>query len=174
MHWYRFVSDDHGITVTMSWWVLAAYIAAIVGGVLLFRFAAVGGLPWVFSRIGSGRMGIYAAGLVMFPAGFLMIFGGVGIFQWGKYKLQIDTQGVYWRHEFQLRQGAWDHLWTWDIYQNPATGQRDIHLEFYQGDTVDIFDDKSLGENFSKLVDFAVQRAQMADRDGHRRRLLEE
>jgi hypothetical protein len=173
MHWYRFISDDQGITVTMSWWVLVAYIAAILGGVFLFRFAAVGGLPWVFSRIGSGRLGIYAAALIMVPAGALMIFGGVGIYQWERYKLQIDKEGVYWRHEREIRQGTWDQLWTWQIYQMVATGRRDIHLEFYQGDTVDILEDKSLGENFSRLVDFAVQRAQAADRDGHRRRLLE-
>ncbi len=173
MHWHQLTSTDHTITVTVSWWVPIVSAAAVVIGVLLFRAAAIGVMPWVFSNTGSGRASRSFSRLAMMPGGFIMIAGAAGIWLWFASDLRLDDQGVYWHQgDRKVKQGTWDRLWQATLSQYGKAGRKFVTLEFFQGDLITFMEDEDVGQDFSKLLDFVVQHVQKVNLKEQQRRLL--
>ncbi len=174
MHWYQFVSTDHGITVSVAWWAPVVSIAALIFGIVLFRAMAVGGLPWIFSNFGVGRFGRYTMLFAMLPAGAFMVLGVLGLFKSLKYKIQVDEQGIYWdQGSHSVQRDSWDRLWDCKVYNTKSVGQRMITLEFFQGDNISFSEnDAQWGGNFSILMDFIARQVREVDLDDQRSRLL--
>jgi hypothetical protein len=178
VHWYQFTFMDHSITATIAWWVPVVSVASIVAGVFLFRAAAVGGLPWIFSKADFGYFGRKVTRFVMLPSVVVMVVGGIGLWRWWSYKFQIDDQGIYWRKDSKVQQGTWDRLWDCKIYRygafHSSTTKLSVTLDFFQGDMITLLEDEDWGENFAKVMDVVVQHVQAANLKEQQRRLLDE
>jgi hypothetical protein len=168
MNYFSVNSDGENIIVTIDWWVPVASIICISVSIFFFRLIAICGVSGLWSRLGTGRLGLKATGLILMPALVVMLVSGITLWASLVYKFQVNDEGISERHILKhFRHGSWNKLWS--FHQT----DRYLFLEFFRQDEF-LVTKRESNDGFPNISRIIVEKTNSLDIQAQQRRLLEE